>query len=121
MLFAGVILLVSLFNLMITSGSAQWTLMAPILIPMLMLVNISPEVTQALFRIADAPTNIVTPVSSYFVLVLGFIQRYYPKAGIGTLMSMTIPLAVAMLIGWFLLFILWWALGIPLGPGVPVR
>ena len=117
----GIVILISVFNLMITSGSAQWTLLAPIIVPMLMMVGISPETTQAVYRIADAPTNIMTPVAAYFVFTLGYIQKFSPKAGIGTLMSMTIPLALSMLVGWFLLFIAWWLLGIPLGPGVPVR
>lgn len=120
-LFAGVILLVALFNLMITSGSAQWTLMAPVLVPMLMLIGINPEVTQMLFRMGDSPTNIISPMSPYFALVLGYLQRYYPKAGVGTLISMTLPISLALLVGWFLFFILWYAIGIPLGPGVPVR
>lgn len=120
-LFAGVILLVTLFNLMITSGSAQWTLMAPVLVPMLMLVGISPEVTQMLYRMGDSPTNIISPMSPYFALVLGYLQRYYPKAGVGTLLSMTLPISMSILVGWFLFFLLWYALGIPLGPGVPVR
>lgn len=117
----GIVILISMFNLMITSGSAMWTLLAPIIVPMLMMVDISPETTQAVYRIADAPTNIMTPVAAYFVFTLGYIQKFSPKAGIGTLMSMTIPLAVSMLIGWLLLFIAWWLLGIPLGPGVPIR
>lgn len=120
-LFAGMILLVTVFNLMITSGSAQWTLMAPVLVPMLMLLGISPEVTQMLYRMGDSPTNIISPMSPYFALVLGYLQRYYPKAGVGTLMSMTLPISMTLLIGWFLFFLAWYALGIPLGPGVPVR
>ncbi|EXF25977.1 transporter [Nesterenkonia sp. AN1] len=120
-LFAGVVLLVATFNFAITSGSAQYTLMAPVLVPMLMLVGTSPEVTQMLFRIGDSPTNIVSPMSPYFALVLGYMQRYYPKAGIGTLVSLTLPVAVALLVSWFLFFMLWFAIGIPLGPGVPVR
>ncbi|MDZ5077575.1 AbgT family transporter [Nesterenkonia sp. HG001] len=120
-MFAGVVLLVALFNLTITSGSAQYTLMAPVLVPMLMLVGISPEVTQMLFRMGDSPTNIISPMSPYFALVLGYLQRYYPRAGIGTLVSLTLPLSVALLCAWFLFFVLWWTVGIPLGPGVPVR
>ncbi|MDR8019088.1 AbgT family transporter [Nesterenkonia aerolata] len=120
-LFAGVVLLVAGFNFFITSGSAQWTLMAPVLVPMLMILGIDPEVTQMLFRMGDSPTNIISPMSPYFALVLGYLQRYYPRAGIGTLLSMTLPIAIALLVGWFLFFMLWYALGIPLGPGVPVR
>lgn len=120
-LFGGVVLLVALFNFFITSGSAQYTLMAPVLVPMLMLVGVSPEVTQMLFRMGDSPTNIISPMSPYFALALGFLQRYYPKAGVGTLLSLTLPISVTLLISWFLFFMLWYVIGLPLGPGVPVR
>lgn len=120
-LFGGVVLMVALFNFFITSGSAQYTLMAPVLVPMLMLVGISPEVTQMLFRMGDSPTNIISPMSPYFALALGYLQRYYPRAGIGTLLSLTLPISITILISWFLFFMLWYLIGLPLGPGVPVN
>ncbi|MEU9187067.1 AbgT family transporter [Streptomyces sp. NPDC048484] len=120
-IFVGAVLLVSLLNLFLTSGSAMWSLIAPILVPMLMLLSIRPETTQALFRIADAPTNSLSPMSPYFVIALGFIRRYRPSAGIGTLMSLVLPLAVVNLVVWLAMFLAWYALDIPLGPGVPVR
>lgn len=120
-LFGAFVLLVAGINLFITSGSAQWALMAPIVVPMFMYVGYSPEVTQMLFRIGDSPSNIITPMSPYFALALTFLQRYYKPAGIGTLMSLAIPYSVAMLIGWFLFFALWWTLGLPLGPGTPTE
>lgn len=120
-LFAALVLMVALLNLLITSGSAQWALMAPVVVPMLMYVNITPEVSQMLFRIGDSPTNIITPMSPYFALALTFLQKYYKPAGVGTLMSLAIPYSMAMLVGWFLFFALWYLAGIPLGPGVPVR
>lgn len=119
-LFGAFVLLVALINLLITSGSAQWALMAPVVVPMFMYVGISPEVTQMLFRIGDSPSNIITPMSPYFALALTFLQRYYSKAGIGTLMSLALPYSIAMLIGWFLMFCVWWAIGLPLGPGTPM-
>lgn len=119
-LFGAFVMLVALINLFITSGSAQWALMAPIVVPMFMYVGFSPEVTQMLFRIGDSPSNIITPMSPYFALALTFLQRYYKKAGIGTLMSLALPYSIAMLVGWFLFFALWWALGLPLGPGTPM-
>ncbi|MER7082268.1 aminobenzoyl-glutamate transport protein [Saccharopolyspora kobensis] len=121
LIFLGILVLVSLINLVVTSGSAQWALVAPVFVPMLMLLDIPPETTQALYRIADSCTNVITPMSPYFVMALGFIQRYRRDAGIGTLAAMTIPLALTMLLVWTLLFFAWWALGIPLGPGAPVR
>lgn len=120
-MFAGLLVLVTVINFFITSGSAQYSLLAPVIVPMFMLLDVSPEVTQMLFRIGDSPTNIVTPMSPYFALALGFIQKYNRKAGIGTLLSMTVPLAFIMLAAWFAFFLLWYAIGIPLGPGVPVR
>ncbi|MCQ9344078.1 AbgT family transporter [Corynebacterium sp. 153RC1] len=119
-LFAGVVLMVALLNLLITSGSAQWALMAPVIVPMLMYLGTSPEVAQMLFRIGDSPTNIITPMSPYFALALMFLQRYYKKAGVGTLMSLALPYSISMLVGWFLLFLLWFTLGLPLGPGTPM-
>ncbi len=119
-LFIGFILIATLMNLFITSGSAQWALIAPVFVPMLMLLDVNPETTQAMYRIADASTNIVTPMSPYFVLVLGFMQRYRKDSGIGTLVSLTLPFTVTILIVWTLFFLGWYTLGLPLGPGAPV-
>ncbi|MBP2472611.1 aminobenzoyl-glutamate transport protein [Crossiella equi] len=120
-IFLLVLVLLTLVNVMVTSGSAMWSIAAPVLVPMLMLVHISPETTQALFRIADSGSTAITPMSPYFIMALGFMQRYRKNAGIGTLASYTLPLAVAMTLSWTLLFLAWWGLGIPWGPGVPSR
>ena len=119
-LFAAFVLMVTLINLFITSGSAQWALMAPVVVPMMMYVDVSPEVTQMLYRIGDSPSNIITPMSPYFALALTFLQKYYKKAGVGTLMSLALPYTVTILIGWFLFFLIWYYAGIPLGPGSPM-
>ncbi|MEE9907238.1 AbgT family transporter [Brucella intermedia] len=122
--FGGIPLLVSfvvlatVMNLFITSGSAQWSLMAPIFVPMMMLVGFEPALIQAAFRIADSSTNIVTPMSPYFAVCLAFLQRYQKDAGIGTLASMTIPVALGFLVSWLLFLILWMELGLPIAPGV---
>lgn len=121
LLFAGFVLMVALINLLLTSGSAQWALMAPVVVPMMMYVGVAPEVTQMLFRIGDSPTNIITPMSPYFALALTFLQRYYKRAGVGTLMSLALPYATAMLVGWFIFFMIWYFIGIPLGPGSPMH
>ncbi|RSM56153.1 p-aminobenzoyl-glutamate transporter [Amycolatopsis sp. WAC 01376] len=117
----GILVVVTLVNLIVTSGSAQWALIGPVFVPMLMLLDIPPETTQALYRIADSCTNAITPMSPYFVMALGFLQRYRRSAGIGTLFSMTVPLAFSLLVVWTLLFFVFWVFGIPLGPGAPVR
>lgn len=119
LLFAALVAMVAILNLLITSGSAQWALMAPVVVPMMMYVGISPETTQMLYRIGDSPTNIITPMSPYFALALMFLQRYYKPAGVGTLMSLALPYSMSMLLGWFLFFMFWYWLGIPLGPGTP--
>jgi aminobenzoyl-glutamate transport protein len=120
-IFLLVLVLLTLVNIMVTSGSAMWSIAAPVIVPMLMLVEVPPETTQALFRIADSGSTAITPMSPYFIMALGFLQRYRKDAGIGTLASYTLPLAIAMTTVWTLLFLAWWALGIPLGPGAPVR
>ncbi|MDX3232358.1 AbgT family transporter [Streptomyces sp. ME19-01-6] len=119
--FLGILVVCTVINLVMTSGSAMWALVAPVFVPMLMLLDVPPEATQALYRIADSCTNAITPMSAYFIMALGFLQRYRRSAGIGTLASLTLPLSVAMLVAWTLFFYAWWALGIPLGPGAPVR
>ncbi|MDF3932332.1 AbgT family transporter [Pseudomonas citronellolis] len=110
--------LVTVMNLFITSGSAQWSLMAPIFVPMLMLVGFEPAFVQAAYRIADSSTNIVTPMSPYFSLCLAFLQRYQADAGIGTLASMTLPVALGFLVSWALFLLLWMELELPIAPGL---
>lgn len=111
----GIAVLVTLMNLLITSGSALWALAAPVFIPMLMLIGIEPETTQAVYRVADSVTNCVTPMSPYFVMALGFIQQYKKSAGIGTLASYTIPIAAVVWVVWVAFFVAWYLLGIPFG------
>ena len=116
----GASLLVGMGALFITSGTGLWTLLSVILVPMLMLLGISPETTQAMYRIGDSTFNIVSPMSPYFIMILGFVQRYKKDAGIGTLLSLTIPLSITMWLCWTSFFFIWWALGIPWGPGSPI-
>lgn len=121
LVMVGVILMTFVLNLFITSGSAQWTLMAPVIVPGMMLLGVDPEVSQVLFRVGDSGSHLITPLNVYFALMLVYLQRYRRDAGIGTLVSMTLPICFAVLIGWTAFFLLWYALGIPLGPGAPVR
>ncbi|MCH8543083.1 MAG: AbgT family transporter [Alcanivorax sp.] len=114
-LLVSMILMMALLNLLIGSASAKWTLIAPVLVPMLLLLGISPEMTQAAYRVGDSSTNIITPLMPYFVLVLGFARRYQPDTGVGTLISMMLPYSVLLLGGWILLLMLWLWTGWPLG------
>ncbi|GAB3629440.1 aminobenzoyl-glutamate transporter [Pandoraea terrae] len=117
-LFAGFILVCAVLNLMIGSASAQWALTAPVFVPMLMLVGYAPEVIQGAYRIGDSVTNLITPMMSYFGLIVAVAARYRKDIGVGTLMSMMLPYSVAFGIIWSAMFCLWvFALGWPVGPG----
>lgn len=120
-LFAGFILLTAVANLFMGSASAKWALMAPVFIPMFMLLGYSPELTQIGYRIGDSVTNIISPMMSYFALIIAFLQRYEPKAGIGTVVAVMLPYSMVFLIGWTVLFALWMAMGWPIGPGAPLE
>ena len=120
-LFAGFILLTAVANLFMGSASAKWALMAPVFIPMFMLLGYSPELTQIGYRIGDSVTNIISPMMSYFALIIAFVQRYEPKAGIGTVVAVMLPYSMVFLAGWTLLFALWMAMGWPIGPGSPLQ
>ncbi|ANQ48618.1 AbgT family transporter [Flammeovirga sp. MY04] len=110
------ILLAALINLVMGSASAKWTLMAPVFIPMFMLLGISPELTQVAYRIGDSVTNIISPMMSYFALIVAFIQRYDKKAGIGTVIATMLPYSVAFLLVWVTLMAIWLIFDFPIGP-----
>jgi len=111
----GIIFLTGFVNLFVGSASAKWALIGPIFVPMLMQVGISPELTQAAYRVGDSSSNIITPLMPYFPLVVVFCQRYVKKTGIGTLISMMLPYSVVFLIVWSIYLVIYWILGIPLG------
>lgn len=119
-LLVGLILLTATINLFLGSASAKWALLAPIFVPMFMLLGYSPELTQATYRLGDSLTNIITPLSSNFPLVLMFAQRYEPKAGIGTMTALMLPFSLANLVFWTLFLVVWIMLGWPVGPGAPL-
>jgi len=111
----GVILLVAFVNLLVGSASAKWGLISPVMVPMLMQIGISPDMTQAAYRVGDSTTNIITPLMPYFPLVVVFCQRYVKKTGIGTVVSLMLPYSVSLFVCWSMLLVLFWMLGIPLG------
>ncbi|MBE4578120.1 aminobenzoyl-glutamate transporter [Vibrio navarrensis] len=118
MLFFAFILMCGFINLMIGSASAQWAVTAPIFVPMLMLVGYAPEVIQAAYRIGDSTTNIITPMMSYFGLILAVATRYMKNLGIGTLIAVMLPYSLVFIVGWSLLFYVWvFVFGLPVGPG----
>ncbi len=119
-IFIGFIMVSGSVNLMLGSASAQWAVTAPIFVPMLMLVGYSPEVIQAAYRIGDSVTNIITPMMSYFGLILAFANKYDKDLGIGTIIAMMLPYSIFFFLGWLVLFYLWvFGLGMPVGPEAP--
>jgi aminobenzoyl-glutamate transport protein len=111
----GIVFLTTFVNLFVGSASAKWALISPIMVPMLMQLKISPDLTQAAYRVGDSASNIITPLLPYFPLVVIFCQRYVKKTGIGTLVAMMLPFCIVFLIAWTLFLIAYWKLGIPLG------
>jgi len=120
-LFLAFIVLTSTVNLFMGSASAKWALMAPVFVPMFMLLGYSPEMTQVAYRVGDSVTNIISPMMSYFALIIAFFQKYEPKAGIGTLVATMLPYSIVFLVGWGLMFGVWIALDLPIGPGAPLH
>lgn len=119
-LIIGFIIVSAFINLFIGSASAKWAIMAPIFVPMLMRLGYSPEFTQVAYRIGDSTTNIISPLMSYFAVIVAFAQKYDKKTGIGTLISTMIPFSIIFLLGWTLLLIVWYVFKLPLGPGVGI-
>lgn len=115
-----IVLFTGLLNLFVGSASAKWALLAPVLVPMLMLLGISPEGATAAYRVGDGATNIITPLMVYFPLILVFARRWQKDFGLGSLTAMMIPYSVWMLITGVILMMLWIAFGLDLGPGAPM-
>ena len=111
----GIIFLTAFVNLFVGSSSAKWALLGPIFVPMLMQLGISPDLTQAAYRLGDSSSNIVTPLMPYFPLVVVYCQRYVTNTGIGTLLSLMLPFTVTILVVWTAFLLLYWGLGLPLG------
>jgi aminobenzoyl-glutamate transport protein len=107
----------AIINLVMGSASAKWAIMAPVFIPMFMLLGYSPEFTQAAYRVGDSVTNIISPMMSYFALIVAFFQRYDEKTGIGTIIATMLPYTIIFFIVWSILLSVWMLLGIPVGPG----
>lgn len=111
-------ILVSAFiNLFMGSASAKWAIMAPVFVPMFMLLGYTPELAQAAYRVGDSCTNIISPMMTYFALIVAFVERYQTRAGIGTVIATMLPYTVTFLIVWTTLLVVWMFLGLPVGPG----
>ncbi len=120
-LMVGFIGVVMVGNLFIGSMSAKYAFFAPVFVPMFMQVGISPELTQVAYRVGDSVTNVITPLNPYVVILLVFMQRYMPRAGIGTLVALMLPYAVVLAATWSLMLVIWMLTGIDLGPAGPLH
>ena len=115
------ILLSAAINMLMGSASAKWAILAPIFIPMFMIMGYSPELSQVVYRVGDSVTNVISPMMSFFALIIAFVQKYDPRAGIGTIIAAMLPYSVVFLIFWIILLVVWLSLGLPLGPGAGIH
>jgi aminobenzoyl-glutamate transport protein len=123
-LLVAFIFICTLMNLFITSGSAKWLIISPVFVPMFSMIGFSPALTQAAYRIADTCTNIISPIDYYVPVIMGLLAMYNTdserKVGLGTVISLCMPYSIAYMIGLLALLFIWYTLGLPLGPGVPL-
>jgi len=110
------IIISGIINMFMGSASAKWAIMGPVFIPMFMLLGYSPELSQAVYRIGDSVTNLISPMMSFFALIIVYFEKYDSKSGIGSLMATMLPYSIAFFIAWSLLMIVWILIGLPLGP-----
>lgn len=115
------IVLCAFINLFMGSASAKWAIMAPVFVPMFMALGYTPELTQVAYRIGDSTTNIISPLMSYFAMIVVFAKQYDEDSGMGTLISTMLPYTLFFLLGWSILLIIWMLAGLPLGPGIGLR
>jgi aminobenzoyl-glutamate transport protein len=121
LLLIGFVLVIFLLTFIIPGIVPKWAIFAPVFIPIFLRLGVGPQTVLAAYRIGDSPPNVLTPLMVYFPFIVTLAQRYRKDSGLGTIISMTLPYALIMLVVWILLFALWFAFGIPLGPGYPVR
>ena len=109
------VIFTAFMNLFMGSASAKWNILAPVFVPMFMLLGYSPEMCQLAYRVGDSCTNIITPMMTYYAVIIMFAQRYDKKAGIGTLTATMLPYSIGFLVSWTILLIIWLSLGLPIG------
>ena len=116
-LMIGLIIVSCIVNLFIGSASAKWAILAPVFVPMMMLMGYDPAITQLVYRIGDSITNPLSPLFTYMPVVLGFAQKYDKKVGLGTVIANMLPFSICFAITWIIQVIIWVAFNLPLGPG----
>jgi aminobenzoyl-glutamate transport protein len=120
-LLIGFIIVTMVVDLIMPAAIAKWAILAPIFIPLLIRLDVTPQTVLAAYRVGDSPLNVVTPLMAYFPLIVVFVQRYQKSAGIGTVVALMIPYVIILSVSWIALFVAWYLIGIPWGPGSPVH
>ncbi len=120
-LLVGFILVIALLDFIIPNSIPKWAIFAPIFIPLFMRLGVAPQTVLAAYRVGDSPINVITPLMVYLPFVVIVAQRYEKEAGLGTIISLMLPYTGIILVVWIIFFVLWFVLGIPLGPGYPVN
>jgi len=116
-LLLGFIAIGFLLSIPIPNILPKWAIMAPVFVPLFMKLGVAPDVVLAAYRVSDSPPNVINPLLPHFALVVGFAQRWQKDAGVGTIVAMMLPYAAATFVAWTLLFLAWYVLGLPFGPG----
>ncbi len=119
-LLLGIIVVTMIVNMLMSSMSAKWTMLAPIIVPMTMMVGVSPELTQCAYRVGDSVTNVVTPLNTYMIVILAVMTRYRKESGMGELLAMMVPYTMVFAVVWPMLLVLFVWLELPMGPGSPM-
>ncbi|HQX62949.1 MAG TPA: AbgT family transporter, partial [Thermomicrobiales bacterium] len=120
-LLIGFILVIMLLDIIIPGAMPKWAIFAPVFVPIFMRLGVAPQTVLAAYRIGDSPMNVVTPLMVYLPFIVIVSQRYVKSAGLGTIISLMIPYTLIVTIVWIILFVIWYLVGIPLGPGYPVK
>jgi aminobenzoyl-glutamate transport protein len=120
-LLLGMIVIILFLDVIIPGVIPKWAIFAPIFVPLFVQLGIPPQTGLAAYRVADSPLNVVTPLMVYLPFMVTIAQRYQKESGIGTIIALMLPYVITIAIVWILLFVLWFVLGLPLGPGYPVQ
>jgi aminobenzoyl-glutamate transport protein len=119
-LLVGMIVVILVLDLILPGALPKWAIFAPVFVPLFIRLGVAPQTVFAAYRIGDSPMNVITPLMVYLPFVVTIAQKYKKDAGIGTVVALMLPYTISLAIAWILFFILWFMLGIPLGPGYPV-
>jgi aminobenzoyl-glutamate transport protein len=120
LLLIGFILVICLLDIIMPGAMPKWAIFAPIFVPLFMRLGIAPQTVLAAYRVGDSPMNVITPLMVYLPFILIVSQRYEKKTGMGTIISLMIPYTLVVAVTWIIFFVLWYVIGIPLGPGYSV-